>query len=148
MFGPDDDAACLGCTYTGDSFDRAVTHLPHRDVAFVAVSRAPLAKLEPYKARMGWSFDWVSCLGTTFNTDFGDYGMGFNFGSAPEIEIDELHGLSAFALEDGAVYHTYSTFDRGTDGLNTIWQLLDRTPKGRFDKFPGWPRRRYEYAAA
>ena len=96
---------------------------------------------------MGWSFDWVSCGRTTFNADIGNAGgLGFNYGSAPDIDIDELHGLSAFARDGDTVYHTYSAFDRGTDGLNTVWQLLDRAPLGRGGEHPGWPRRRYEYA--
>jgi predicted dithiol-disulfide oxidoreductase (DUF899 family) len=137
MMGPDWTEACSGCTYTADSFDRAVEHLPHRDVSFVAVSRAPVTAIEPYKAKMGWSFRWVSCGATTFNEDLERFG-------APEC--DELHGLSAFALRGGAVHHTYSTFDRGTDVLNSVWQLLDRAPLGRMDVHE-WPRRRYEYAA-
>jgi predicted dithiol-disulfide oxidoreductase (DUF899 family) len=138
MMGPDRTEACRGCTYTADTFDRAVDHLAQRDVAFVAVSRAPVPAIEASKARMGWSFRWVSCGASTFNEDSERFG-------APEC--DELHGLSAFALHDGVVHHTYSTFDRGTDCLNTVWQLLDRAPRGRTDA-PGWPRRRYEYAAA
>ena len=140
MMGPDWEAACLGCTYTGDTFDRAVEHLPHRDVGFVAISRAPVAAIEAYKARMGWSFDWVSCGRTTFNEDLGAAA------GAPYPEGVEMHGLSSFAREGDAVFHTYSTFDRGTDVLNTVWQLLDRTPLGRGGEHPNWPRRRYEYA--
>jgi len=140
MMGPDWEAACRGCTYTGDTFDRAVEHLPHRDVGFVAISRAPVAAIEAYKARMGWSFDWVSCGRTTFNEDLGAAA------GAPYPEGVEMHGLSSFAREGDAVFHTYSTFDRGTDVLNTVWQLLDRTPRGRTGEHPGWPRRRYEYA--
>ena len=137
MMGPDWTEACPGCTYTADSFDRAVEHLPQRDVSFVAVSRAPVPAIEAYKAKMGWSFRWVSCGASTFNEDLEQYG-------APECE--ELHGLSAFALHEGVVHHTYSTFDRGTDVLNSVWQLLDRAPLGRSLDTPGWPRRRYEYA--
>ena len=137
MMGPDWTEACLGCTYTADSFDRAVEHLPQRDVAFVAVSRAPVPAIEAYRARMGWSFRWVSCGTSTFNEDMEHFG-------APECE--ELHGLSAFARDGDDVFHTYSTFDRGTDVLNSVWQLLDRAPRGRSLDMPGWPRRRYEYA--
>jgi predicted dithiol-disulfide oxidoreductase (DUF899 family) len=126
---------------------------------FVAVSRAPLERLNAYKRRMGWSFPWVSYGDTDFNLDFGAFteeerrtGRGFNFGTpkhADEIDLrrEELHGLSAFALEDGVVYHTYSTYDRGTDALNATWQLLDRAPMGRGDDFDGWPRRHDEYPA-
>ena len=140
MMGPAWEEACSGCTYTGDTFDRAVEHLPHRDVGFVATSRAPVEAIEAYKARMGWSFDWVSCGRTTFNQDLGAAA------GAPYPDGVELHGLSAFAREGDDVFHTYSTFDRGTDVLNTVWQLLDRTPRGRGGEHPSWPRRRYEYA--
>jgi predicted dithiol-disulfide oxidoreductase (DUF899 family) len=151
------EAGCPGCSYTADSLEGAVAHLPHRDVTFVAVSRAPLERLNAYKARMGWNFPWVSYSDSDFNLDFGAFtdeerrtGRGFNFGTpkhADEIDLrrDELHGLSAFVLEGGVVYHTYSTYDRGTDALNATWQLLDRAPKGRGEDFDGWPRRHDEY---
>jgi predicted dithiol-disulfide oxidoreductase (DUF899 family) len=162
MFGPTVDgwpeAGCVGCSYTADSLDRAVAHLPPHDVTFVAVSRAPLERLNAYKRRMGWSFPWVSYGDSDFNLDFAVFteegrrtGTGFNFGTpkhAEEIDLrkDELHGLSAFALENGVVYHTYTTYDRGTDALNATWQLLDRAPKGRDDEsHPDWPRRHDEY---
>jgi predicted dithiol-disulfide oxidoreductase (DUF899 family) len=161
MFGPTaegwPEAGCPGCSYTADSLDGAVVHLPHRDVTFVAVSRAPLEQLNAYKRRMGWSFPWVSYGESDFNLDFGVFteegrrtGKGFNFGTpkhADEIDLrtEELHGLSAFALDDAAVYHTYSTYDRGTDALNATWQLLDRAPKGRGTDFERWPRRHDEY---
>jgi predicted dithiol-disulfide oxidoreductase (DUF899 family) len=156
MFGPDDEAACPGCSFTADSLDGAVVHLEHRDVTFTAVSRAPLEKLDAYRRRMGWTFPWVSSFGSDFNLDFGLFtdeqrrtGAGFNFGSERRADInlreEELHGLSAFALGDGVVYHTYSCYDRGTDVLNETWQLLDRTPKGRGEDPEGWPRRHDEY---
>jgi predicted dithiol-disulfide oxidoreductase (DUF899 family) len=160
MFGPTvegwPEAGCPGCSYTADSLDGAAVHLPHRDVTFLAVSRALLAQLQAYKRRMGWSFPWVSYDDSDFNLDFAVFteegrrtGKGFNFGTPKHADLDlrdeELHGLSAFVLEDGVVYHTYSTYDRGTDALNATWQLLDRTPKGRGDEFEGWPRRHDEY---
>jgi predicted dithiol-disulfide oxidoreductase (DUF899 family) len=156
MFGPDDELACEGCSYTADSLAGAVPHLNHHGVTFVAVSRAPLEKLNPYKRRMGWTFPWVSAFATDFNLDFAVFteegrrtGTGFNFGSADiNVRELELHGLSAFALEDGVVYHTYSCYDRGTDVLNSTWQLLDRAPGGRSGAPPDWPRRRYEYDEA
>jgi predicted dithiol-disulfide oxidoreductase (DUF899 family) len=164
MFGPTvdgwPDAGCVGCSYTADSLDGAVVHLPHHDITFVTVSSAPLERLNAYKQRMGWSFPWVSFEKGDFNLDFAVFteaerrtGTGFNFGTARHADIDlrheELHGLSAFALEDGIVYHTYSCYDRGTDALNGTWQLLDRTPKGRDDEaHPEWPRRHDEYEAA
>ena len=161
MFGPTvegwPDAGCPGCSYTADSLDGAVVHLPPRGVTFVAVSRAPVENLQAYRRRMGWGFPWVSAAGSDFNLDFAVFteeerktGAGFNFGTpkhAAEIDVrrDELHGLSAFALEDGVVYHTYSCYDRGTDALNVTWQLLDRSPKGRGDDPSGWPRLHDEY---
>jgi len=136
MFGPDDAAACSGCTFTADSFQAAVDHLAEHDVAFVAVSRAPLERLSGYKREHGWTFPWVSTGPSDFNLDFSDFdGSGFNFGSPGGANVDvhgmELHGLSAFAIDDGVVYHTYSCYDRGTDALNSTWQLLDRAPRGR-----------------
>ena len=162
MFGPTvegwPDAGCPGCSYTADSLDGAVVHLPPRGVKFVAVSRGPLENLQSYQRRMGWSFPWVSAAHNDFNLDFSVFtdeerknGTGFNFGTpkhAADIDIrrDELHGLSAFALDDGGVFHTYSCYDRGTDVLNATWQLLDRSPQGRGADPDGWPRRHDEYA--
>jgi predicted dithiol-disulfide oxidoreductase (DUF899 family) len=160
MFGPTvegwPEAGCLGCSYTADSLDGSVVHLAHRDVTFVAVSRAPVERLHAYRARMGWSFPWVSYGDSDFNLDFAVFteegrrtGKGFNFGNPKYADVDmretELHGLSAFVLEEGVVYHMYSTYDRGTDVLNATWQLLDRTPKGRGEDPEGWPRRHDEY---
>jgi predicted dithiol-disulfide oxidoreductase (DUF899 family) len=160
MFGPSvegwPEAGCPGCSFTADTLDGAVVHLATHDVTFVAVSRAPVDRLEAYKRRMGWSFPWVSYGDSDFNLDFAVFteegrrtGKGFNFGTPKHAEIDlretELHGLSSFVLEDGVVYHTYSAYDRGTDVLNATWQLLDRTPKGRGEDPDGWPRRHDEY---
>jgi predicted dithiol-disulfide oxidoreductase (DUF899 family) len=170
MYGPDDDAACPGCSFYVDHIDGSIVHLNHHDVTFACASRAPLEKINAYKRRMGWSFPWVSSFGSDFNVDFGLFtdeqkrtGRGFNFGTPRREELgiapadpngQELMALSAFALENGAVYHTYSAFDRGTDVLLGTWQLLDRTPKGRFkseseaDATEDWPRRHDEYADA
>jgi len=159
MFGPDYTAGCPACSAIADGFDGSVVHLENHDVAMMAVSQAPIANLQAYKRRMGWSFPWVSAGETDFSLDFAVFteegrktGTGFNFGTpkhAGEIDLrrDELHGLSAFALEDGVVYHTYSCYDRGTDALNATWQLLDRTPNGRGDDPDGWPRRHDEYSS-
>jgi predicted dithiol-disulfide oxidoreductase (DUF899 family) len=167
MFGPQDDAACPGCSFYADHLDGSLVHVNQHDVTFVCASRAPLEKLQAYKRRMGWEFPWVSSYGTDFNLDFTLFteeqrrtGTGYNFGSPRRAELqiapaapdgEEPMALSAFALEDGVVYHTYSCYDRGTDVLIGTWQLLDRTPKGRF-KAPseaaassGWPRRHDEY---
>jgi len=156
---------CVGCTFQGDHFDGAIPHLNAHDVTLVCASRSPLETLEAYKRRMGWSFPWVSSGGTDFNLDFGLFteeqrrtGTGYNFGSPRRADLNlhedaEMMGLSAFALEDGVVYHTYSCFDRGTDVLIGTWQLLDRTPKGRFkaeSEATGsgdWPMRHDEYDA-
>ena len=142
MFGPDDEAACSGCSFTADSLAGAVVHLENAGVSFVAVSRAPLERLLAYRERMGWSFPWVSSPGP-FNQDFAAY-SGFPLNGM------ELHGLSAFALEDGSVYHTYSAFDRGTDVLCSSWQLLDRAPMGRpsREELADWPKRHDEYEEA
>jgi predicted dithiol-disulfide oxidoreductase (DUF899 family) len=139
MFGPDDEAACSGCSFTADSLAGAVVHLENAGVSFVAVSRAPLERLLAYRERMGWSFPWVSSPGS-FNEDFARY-SGFPLNGM------ELHGLSAFALDDGSVYHTYSAFDRGTDVLCSSWQLLDRAPMGRpaREELGDWPKRHDEY---
>lgn len=171
MYGPNDDAACPGCSWMTDHVDGAVVHLNHHDVTFVAASRAPLEKLNAYKKRMDWSLPWVSTIGADFNIDFSLFtdeqkrtGAGLNFGTPKRADLRlapiapdgvELHGVSVFALDDDVVYHTYSTFDRGTDVFHGTWQLLDRTPKGRF-KTPSsdgvaseedfdWPRRHDEY---
>jgi predicted dithiol-disulfide oxidoreductase (DUF899 family) len=155
MFGPDDSVPCIGCSYTADNLDGAVFHLARHDVTFVAVSRAPLERLEAYRRRSGWGFPWVSASGSGFNLDFSLFteqerraGTGFNFGTPRMADVDlrhaELHGLSAFALDDDVVYHTYSCYDRGTDVLNGTWQLLDRAPLGRDAGIEGWPHRRAE----
>jgi predicted dithiol-disulfide oxidoreductase (DUF899 family) len=156
MFGPEDTEGCPGCSFMADHVDGAVAHLEHHDVSFLAASRGPLERLDAYKRRMGWGFPWVSSLRSDFNVDFAVFteeerrtGTGFNFGSQRRADLnvrrDELHGLSAFALEDGIVYHTYSCYDRGTDVLHGTWQLLDRAPKGRGENPKGWPRRHDEY---
>jgi predicted dithiol-disulfide oxidoreductase (DUF899 family) len=156
MFGADDDEGCPGCSFMADHVDGAVAHLEHHDVTFLAASRGPLEKLAAYKRRMGWGIPWVSSLDSDFNIDFAVFtdeerrtGTGFNFGASRRADIDvrrdELHGLSAFALEDGVVYHTYSCYDRGTDVLHATWQLLDRAPKGRGELPEGWPRRHDTY---
>ncbi len=168
MFGPHDDAACPGCSFYADHLDGSLLHLNHHDVTLVCASRAPLDKIHAYKRRMGWRFPWVSSYGSDFNVDFALFtaeqrriGTGYNLGTPRRSELriapaapdgEELMALSAFALEDGVVYHTYSCYDRGTDVLNGTWQLLDRTPKGRFEapnegaSSSSWPRRHDEYA--
>jgi predicted dithiol-disulfide oxidoreductase (DUF899 family) len=164
MYGPEDEAACPGCSFFADHLDGALVHLNRRGVTLVGASRAPLDKLNAYKRRMGWRFPWVSSYGTDFNIDFVLFteeqkrsGTGYNFGASRRADLriapaapdgDEAMALSAFALEDGVVYHTYSCYDRGTDALIGTWQLLDRAPEGRGEDFEGWPRRHDEYDAA
>ena len=184
MFGPDYTAGCPSCSAIADGFDGFVVHLANHDVTLSAVSRAPLAKLQAYQQRMGWSFPWASSLGGDFNSDFNvsfteeqqrqgaiEYnyrreaawtvsGIGDSLtkrGEGPVSEhaamtgtdvatyTRERPGLSAFVLEGGVVYHTYSTYARGLDGLWGMYQWLDRAPKGR--KGPWW-RRNDEYATS
>jgi predicted dithiol-disulfide oxidoreductase (DUF899 family) len=156
MHGPNTPEGCPGCSFFADHLDGAVVHLNHRDVTFLCASRSPLETLNAYKRRMGWSFPWVSSQGTDFNLDFSLFteeqrrtGAGFNFGAPRRAGInfndEELMALSAFVLEDGVVYHTYSCYDRGTDVLNLTWQLLDRAPHGRGENFDNWPRKHDEY---
>ncbi len=145
MFGPDWRAGCLGCSFLADHLDGALPHLEHHDVTLTAVSRAPLAKIEAYKRRMGWRFPWVSSFGSDFNADYGvsfseaDLAKGSVFYNFTQIESakanDELPGLSAFAKDaDGAVYHTYSSYGRGPEELIGTLMILDSAPKGRNEK--------------
>ncbi len=166
MFGPDYTAGCPVCSSAADIFNGAVPHLNARDVTFLCVSRAPLERLQAYKRRMGWQFPWVSSLGTDFNFDFdashteeqvapfveGDAGpviteLAAVCGTDPAGYLTEGPGLSAFALSDGAVYHTYSTYARGLEFLMGFYALLDRAPKGRNEGDPPefWIRRHDEY---
>jgi predicted dithiol-disulfide oxidoreductase (DUF899 family) len=160
MFGPDWEAGCPTCSFWADNFDRGIVHLAQRDVTMLCASRAPLARLDAYKRRMGWQFEWVSSLRSDFNFDFGvSFPPGritgtttYNF-AGRERYGEELPGLSAFALEDGVVYHTYSCYARGLDAFNGIYQLLDRAPHGRNEEAErtasgrpsAWIRRRDEY---
>ena len=157
MFGPDWQAGCKSCSFWADGFDRIVEHLAARDARFVAVSRAPLAKLLAYRARMGWSFPWVSSLGSSFNFDFGvsftDEAKAsgeaeYNYVRGP-IVSSELPGVSTFERTAEGVFHAYSTYGRGLDRLNPAYQLLDLLPHGRneqdLDYSMAWLRRRDEY---
>ncbi|MDX1516857.1 MAG: DUF899 domain-containing protein [Woeseiaceae bacterium] len=157
MFGPDWDEGCKSCSFWADNFNGLVPHLAARDVSLVAVSRAPLDKLVAYRHRLGWSFPWVSSLGSDFNADFHvtfdqaaiDAGKAYyNYRDTGDV-VEEMPGLSAFKRYEGAVYHTYSTYSRGLDPFNAAYQLLDLTPDGRNeDDLPytmDWLRRRDEY---
>jgi predicted dithiol-disulfide oxidoreductase (DUF899 family) len=180
MFGPDYKAGCPSCSSIADSFNGIATHLAHHDVMLWAVSRAPLAKLQGYKQRMGWTFPWASSAGGDFNEDFcvafteeqqREGGIDYNFrrepaftgrgmqtqlGEGPVGEIAAMTGtdvatytrdrpgMSAFVLEDGVLYHTYSAYARGLDGVWGMYQWLDRAPKGRNEAGVWW-RRHDEY---
>jgi predicted dithiol-disulfide oxidoreductase (DUF899 family) len=176
MFGPEYTAGCPLCSAIADGFNGFVVHLANHDVTLCAVSRAPLAKLQAYKRRMGWSFPWASSFDSDFNYDFEvahteeqqrSGAVEYNFRPVdmrPELEaaeeghwvaglgvgVDwatyrrEAHGLSSFALEDGVVYHTYSAYARGVDGLWGMYQWLDRAPLGR-NESGIWFRRHDEY---
>jgi predicted dithiol-disulfide oxidoreductase (DUF899 family) len=174
MFGPEYTAGCPSCSAIADGFNGSVVHLANHDVAFYAVSRAPLAKLQAYKQRMRWSFPWASSFETDFNFDFGvthtedEWRAGaveYNFRTVdfrPAEESPELAelaasvgtdfatyrregpGLSAFVLKDGVVYHTYSAYERGVDAIWDMYHLLDRAPLGR-NETGFWWRRHDEY---
>jgi predicted dithiol-disulfide oxidoreductase (DUF899 family) len=174
MFGPDYTAGCPSCSAIADGFNGIAVHLTHHDVMLWAVSRAPLGKLGAYKRRMGWTFPWASSFGGDFNADFSvgfterqqREGIEYNYrreaGWQPQAEGEgaasfaamagtdqatysrERPGMSAFVLEDGVVYHTYSTYARGVDSLWGMYQWLDRAPRGRNESGVWW-RRHDEY---
>jgi predicted dithiol-disulfide oxidoreductase (DUF899 family) len=177
MFGPDYQAACPSCSAIADGFNGIATHLMHHDVMFFAVSRAPLAKLQAFKRRMGWSFPWASSADSDFNFDFevtitpeqvsdGKYEYNYRPGTALSPEgakgmlaevaatagtdaasfVRQRPGMSAFALKDGAVHHTYSAYARGLDGLWGMYQWLDRAPLGR-NEHGFWWRHHDRYGA-
>jgi len=198
MFEPEYTAGCATCSTIADGFDAFAIHLAHHDVMLGAVSRAPFAKLQAYKRRMGWSFPWASSYGGDFNFDFNvslteqqqrDGTVVYNYrqepawpsrmhnaaeqatnptealgrlasgGEGPVADnanmtgtdvltyTRERPGMSAFIVDDGVVYHTYSTYARGLDGLWGMYQWLDRAPKGRNETGMWW-RRHDEYATA
>ena len=176
MFGPDYKAGCPSCSSIADGFNGIAVHLANHDVMLWAVSRAPFAKLQTYKQRMGWTFPWASSVGGDFNFDFNvsfteeeqrERGIEYNYrrekafqwrpnqeggGQTAENQFAvlcgtdaptyqrERPGVSAFALEDGVVYHTYSAYARGVDGLWGMYQWLDRAPKGRNETGVWWKR--------
>jgi predicted dithiol-disulfide oxidoreductase (DUF899 family) len=177
MFGPEYTGGCPSCSAIADGFNGSAVHLEHHDVALVAVSRAPLAALQAYKRRMGWTFPWASSLGSDFNFEFSasftedqqrSGSIHYNYGprdttwlrdadgqggasvhaamtgTDTATYVREQPGVSAFAVEDGTVYHTYSAYARGLDGLWGMYQWLDRAPLGRNETGPWW-RRRDEY---
>src|SRR5215207_11194443 len=181
MFGPDYTAGCPSCSAIADGFDGFVVHLANHDVTLSAVSRAPLAKLQAYQRRMGWTFPWASSFNSDFNFDFNASftgedlrdGAAYNFrrddpgmnigrtgdpdagpaefaamtGTDVGTYMREREGMSAFALQDGIVFHTYSTYARGVDPFFGVYHWLDRAPKGRNETRP-WFRRHDEYGGA
>jgi predicted dithiol-disulfide oxidoreductase (DUF899 family) len=173
MFGPDYTAACPSCSAIADGFNGFQIHLANHDVMLWAVSRAPLAKLQVYKRRMGWTFPWASSNGSDFNFDYSvgfteeqqrETGIEYNYQREPASSgggspiphaemcgtdnatfLRERPGVSAFVFDGGAVYHTYSAFARGLDALWGMNQWLDRAPKGRNQADGPWWRRHDEY---
>lgn len=142
MLGPDWDAGCTGCSFHSDHVDGALVHLNNHDVTYVAVSRAPIEKIEAYRKRMGWKFPWVSSYGSDFNFDFhvsftpeelASGSVRYNFTEIPREQAhDELPGLSSFHKnEKGEIFHTYSTYARGGEELIGTLMILDRAPFGR-----------------
>ena len=176
MFGPDYKAPCPSCSMIADGFNGFWVHLAHHDVMLWAISRAPLEKIRERKERMGWTFPWASSFGSDFNFDYGvgftpeqqAEGYKYNFveqepiapsvtgapdGFAAKCGVDlqtflrEMPGMSAFVIEDGEVYHTYSAYARGLDGLWGAYQWLDRAPLGRNESGGVWWKRHDEYGA-
>ncbi len=155
MFAPGWKEACKSCSFMADHTDGMNLHLAHHDVTMIAVSRAPLAEIEPYRERMGWKFKWVSSFGTDFNYDFrvsftpeevATGKIDYNFGESPEAE-EELPGISAFFRNDsGEVFRTYSTYFRGVEVMMGTYDMLDLAPKGRNEKGAmDWVRRHDRY---
>lgn len=158
MFNPDWDAGCPHCSFWADNFDRIPIHLKHRDISFVAISRASYDKLAAYQKRMGWSFKWMSSSGNDFNYDYfasftpDEVKNGthfYNYGRRKPGGEDVV-GISVFARdEEDGVFHTYSTYSRGVDMLNGAYHYIDLTPKGRDEVGHAnpqfWVRRHDEY---
>lgn len=164
MLGPDWEAGCTGCSFVSDHMDGALMHVEQRDVAYVAVSRAPLAKIEAFKKRMGWHFRWVSSFGSDFNFDHHvsfspeqratgkiEYNFQIHETREPGFDSDEMPGVSVFYKDErGDVYHTFSAYGRGVEPLIGAYDLLDITPKGR-DETHGmtdWMRHHDRYESA
>jgi len=140
MFAPEWSEGCKHCSFWADNFNGLGIHLNHRDVSFVAISRAPLAKLDAFKKRMGWSFKWVSSGQNDFNYDYQasftpqevESGAAFFNYSKSDVGVTDREGVSVFYKDEGgAVFHTYSSYARGIDILNTAYHYLDLVPKGR-----------------
>jgi predicted dithiol-disulfide oxidoreductase (DUF899 family) len=171
MFGPDYAAGCPSCSSIADGFNGIAVHLLNHDVAFTAVSSAPLVKLQAFRQRMGWTFPWASSEGSDFNVDYNvqfteeqqrEGGIEYNYRKESRWERKSLGGqtpvdliakqtgtdaatytrvrpgVSAFVLEDGAVYHSYSAYSRGVDSIWGMYQWLDRAPRGRNEQGVWW----------
>ena len=160
MFGPDWKEGCPSCSFLGDHFDGSIPHLNARDVAFTAISRAPMPQIAAFKSRMGWRFPWVSSNGSDFNYDFhvsftkdqlDKHQANYNFGTIQEFGSEEGPGLSVFYKNAaGEIFHTYSAYARGLDILLGAYNFLDFAPKGRDEdglKFSmAWVRHHDRYA--
>jgi predicted dithiol-disulfide oxidoreductase (DUF899 family) len=157
MFDPEWDAGCKSCSFWADNFDGIDVHLRQRDIAFVAISRAPWAKLEAYQRRMGWRFKWLSSNGSEFNYDYfvsfhdaeladGSAFWNYERGKPP---LREMVGISVFAKDGDALFHTYSCYARGVENVNGAYAYIDLTPKGRDEggRSQFWVRRHDEYGA-
>ena len=157
MFGPAWEEGCIGCSFAADHIESALLHIPHHDVSFVRISRAPLDRLEAYRKRMGWKSLWASSYGNDFNYDFhvsfevAGKKVYYNY-ELRDFEADELSGVSVFYKDaNGEVFHTHSTYARGDELVDTSYMLLDMTPKGRNETGPyynlmDWVKRHDEYA--
>lgn len=162
MFGPGWGAGCIGCSFAADHIEGTRVHLEHHDVSLVRVSRAPLAEIDAYRKRMGWQVKWVSSHGSDFNYDYrvsftpeeiARGAVTYNYATA-NVSIEDLSGLSVFYRDaNGEVFHTYSTYGRGDELVDSTYMLLDMTPRGRNETGPhhnlmDWVKRHDEYAAA
>ena len=161
MFAPDWDVGCKSCSFWADNFERNVIHLAARDVTLIAISRAPLAKIEAFRKRLGWTFQWVSSANTDFNFDYHvsftpealANGETFYNYAWSKSSMSELPGISVFYRdESGAIFHTYSCYGRGLDMMNSAYHYLDLVPMGRneADQQPNpqaWVRLRDSYGA-
>lgn len=156
MFAPEWEEGCKSCSFWADNFERLPVHLKHRDTTMLAVSRAPLAKLQAYARRLGWTFKWVSSGGNDFNYDYhvsfmpdevASGEIAYNYGKFP-MKAPEMPGISVFYKDAaGGIFHTYSSYSRGIDMMNNAYHYLDLTPKGR-DEGEGimtWLRRNDDY---
>jgi predicted dithiol-disulfide oxidoreductase (DUF899 family) len=162
MLAPGQQDGCVGCSFESDHVEGALVHLQNHDVSYVAVARAPLAEIETFKRRMGWSFRWVSSFGSDFNYDFNvsftpeQLAKGeafYNYRPGP-LPLEDLSGLSVFYKDAGGdIFHTYSSFGRGAEERLGTYVFLDITPKGRNENGPNhsladWVRHHDRYGAA